>query len=440
MASSSVSSRLISASSVVLSKPIRVYGHNTYTISSDFINWGDFNYSISDIANTFGHRANGMGDRVFRCGDDKITVFDFGLLFTVFTSMTMAQAELGGAFPIEEVVPSRNELKAVWIGNDLIVYSHSNNLIIPVPNSVVETCCSGKKAEVGNFCSQATYEVTRERMDLFLVNKAKKELLCRVRIAECCQKTYTPYFKTEADNAEKQKENWDTSSALGQLVIEADSSLPAKEAFARYSAQGMAASVAARDDLIITPDEPYEDLTVKSNLEKFFGTVCYTDKCDVVVAVNYHNGLFVFNSCFPGDYYEGIQVDGNTDITKYYNVTDGCERIMRFANTVVTRPLTAAQLDMKMFNNISSALLNMELPRIPFTSCLGRMVIPESTLMDAFKEGLGADLFCIVPVGVIGEAVITITSEGNLATVFPKEWSTTEAFYDITEVVRNAKH
>ena len=440
MAANAVSAKVLSAAGVTLARPFSVHGMNTYTISSDFISWNDsHNHTISDIAEDFGKRTSGSGEKIFTCGDDKISVYDFGLLYTVFTAMTAAQAELDEGFITTETVASREDVRVLWIGNDLILYSPGNNLILPIDNGELERICSGERLECSNFCTKDRYSIDRERVELFITDLQHKELFCRLRISAETQKCYSKYFEQPTTETKKSLATWDLDSMLGRLVNAVDTKLPARDAFLKYKKKGLIESLGKRGDLFVSPSQTYSDLKTPEDLKKFFGSVCYTDKDEAVIAVNYRAGMFIYSPCFPGDTFEGLQVDTSPNLDKFYDVSVGCERIMRYANTVICRPLTPAQLDVRVYNMIASALMHTELPRIPFSSCLGKVVIPESVLESAFEDGFGADLFCLVPVGVVGEIVVCITSAGKLESVYPRGWSTKEAFYDITEVVMNVE-
>lgn len=437
MANNSISSKVVTAASVSISKPFKVYGVNTYTISTDFISWGeDCNYSLSDIAPDFGVRTAGVGDKVFTCGDEKISVYDFGLLFTVFTAMTSAQTELGSNFPLEETAVSKDGVRALWIGNDVIIYSQTLNLILPLDNADVQTVCSGERIERANFCTKDRYTVDRERVEIFIVDAAKYELLGRTRISDCAQKSYAKYFAQLEGADNDVLASWDTESRLGRLIASISDRLPVKKTLERYKKQGMVEGTNVHRELFVSLDKQYED---PMKVQQYFGNICYTDKAEIVIAVNFHSGLFVYTPCFPGDTFDGVAVDSKPDFSRYYDVTLGCERIMRFARTVTYRPLTAARLDVKVFNIIANQWTAQKLTRVSFPSSLGKVVIPESILESTFEVGFGADLFCMVPVGVVGEAVICKTATGKLEAVYPRGWSLDEAFYDVTEVVESVE-
>ena len=184
MATNPISSRVLDAASVILSSPVHIYGLNTYILSSDFLSWNDtHSHTLSDLAADFGKRTTGVGDKIFICGDDQISVYDFGLLYTVFTAMVTAQSELGNNFALEEVNTLGDDVRALWVGNDLIIYSAAKNLIIPVDNADMESICSGKRLECGNFCNRDKYLIDRERVEIFVTSADKKELFCRLRIS-----------------------------------------------------------------------------------------------------------------------------------------------------------------------------------------------------------------------------------------------------------------
>lgn len=436
MATNAISARVLDAASVTLSGPVRVHGMNEYVLSSDFISWNEtYNHTISDIAAEFGQRSAGAGDKIFTCGDDKITVYDFGLLYTVFTAMTNARAELGDSFPITEIPTQQDGVFTLWMGNDLIIYSPTNNLIIPIDNADIERACSGERLECGNFCNKDKFSIDRERTELFVTDLQKKELFCRLRICQHTQKHYGKYFEQPSDKSRDILATWDTESTLGRLIATVGSRLPTKDAFKKYRQCGLQESLAKRSDLMVRPTTTYEGLQTAEDLKKFFGSVCYTDKDEAIIAVNFHAGMLIYSPCFPGDSFNGLMTDTSPDFSKYYNITAECERIIRFANSVIAKPLTPAQFDVKAYNHVADALLETSLPRLSFTACLGKVVVPESVLESAFNDGFGADLFCIVPVGVVGEIVVCKTPTGKLEAVYPRGWSTDEAFYDITEVV-----
>lgn len=425
------------AASVPVAKPFKVFGVNTYTISTDFISWGDSNnYSLSDIAVDFGARTTGVGDKVFTCGDDKISVYDFGLLFTVFTAMTSAQAELGANFPVEESAVSKDGVRALWLGNDLILYSQAMNLILPLDNADVQSVCSGERIERANFSTNDRYIIDRERVELFVVSAAKRELLGRTRISDCTQKHYAKYF-APAEEGKDVLAAWDTESRLGRLIASVNSRLPVAKLLEKYKQSGMAEAANVRGDLFVPLNHPYPET---AKVEDLFGSISYTDKAEVVIGVNYHAGLFIYTPCFPGEPFNGVMCDPKPDFSKYYNVTTGCERIMRFAQTVSYRPLTAAQLDARVFNTIADMWAVQKLKRISFAASMGRVVIPESIMESTLDVGFGADLFCMVPVGIIGETIIVKTATGKLDTIYQRGWDVNEAFYDITEVVEGVEH
>lgn len=437
MAGNSISAKVITAASVPMAKPIQVHGVNTYTISTDFISWGEGNnYSLSDIAADFGMRTTGVGDKVFVCGDDKISVYDFGLLFTVFTAMTSAQTELGANFPCAETTVSKDGVRALWLGNDVIIYSQAINLILPLDNADVQRVCSGERIECSNFCTKDKYIIDRERVEMFFVGSANHELLGRTRISDCAQKSYAKYFELGDESAKDALASWDTESRLGRLIASVNNKLPIKKLLDKYKKQGMVETANARRDVLIPLNKPYSE---GAKVSDFFGNICYTDKAEIVIAVNFHAGLFVYTPCFPGDSFDGVAVDSKPDFSKYFDVTIGCERIMRFAKTVTYTPLTAAQLDVHVFNTIADKWADQQLARLSFPSALGRVVIPESVLESTFDAGFGADLFCMVPVGTVGDAVICKTATGKLEAVFPRGWTLVEAFYDVTEVVEDVE-
>lgn len=435
MASNGISSKVVTAASVPLAKPVQVFGVNTYTISTDFISWGEGNnYTLQDIAPEFGTRTTGVGDKVFVCGDDRISVYDFGLLFSVFTAMTSAQAELGSNFPIAASQVSREGLHSLWLGNDMLLYSQAHNLIVQLDNAQVQQVCAGSKVECTNFCTKDRYIIDRERVELFVVEASKHELLCRTRISDSAQHSYAKWFQDRDDNKDVTAP-WDTESRLGRLIAAVNNKLPVKKMMDAYHKKGILESAGVRRELIVSPGECIGEVTSVASL---LGKAYYTNKADVIIAVNYRAGMLVYTPYFGGEQADGVQVDSKCQLSELCEVTSGCDAIARYANTVVNRPLTPAQFDAKVFGAVANAWMEQRLKRVSFGSSLGRVVVPESTFEETLDVGFGADLFCMVPVGLVGDAVVCKTAQGTLELKYQTGWDINEAFYDITEVVTGA--
>lgn len=441
MARNSVSNTVLEASRVLLSNAVKLNGVNTYTISSNFISWDASNsYRIEDIATTFGTRVTGATTEVvggsrdsgFACGNGAISAFDFGLLYTIFTAMVMARVELGQTFPVFVDSLSRQGTWVIWFGNDAVVYSAASNLIIPIKNADVEKVCSGQRVTVSNFCSRDTFTLDRENKT-FCFLRPTGEMFATMSIPECPIKTYAMYFK-ERDSGLDAGSNtsWDEGSELGALIGKTDTRSECQVVLEKYKISPPIASVVSRDDLVVELTEHYVDTS------NFFGSICYTDKQEIAVAVNFRRGLFVYYPWFIADASQEreIKVDPAAKFPEFYNVTEGCNRILRYAGTVNNRPLTSAQMDAGMFTTVKEAFLGMKLSRVPIQSCFGRIVIPEEVLLSELVGGTGESLFCIVPVGIVGQKLICLTSENSITALSPSGWELSSAFYDITEVAQ----
>lgn len=441
MARNSVSSTVLEASRVLLSNTIKLHAVNTYTLSSNFISWDASNsYNIEDIAQSFGTRytgaptevVGGMRDAGFTCGAGAISAFDFGLLYTVFTAMVMAKVELGTTFPVLSEKLQRQGTWVAWFGNDAVVYSAQDNLIIPLKNADVELVCGGEKVKVSNFCSRDVYTFEREGRNFYVLNAAG-ELLLSMAIPECVAKTYAVHFRTANSGTVVTGDgSWDEGSGLGSLIGTADTRSECLDVLEKYKMSPPIASVVSRDDLVVVPTERYADTT------NFFGSVCFTDKQEIAIAVNFRRGLFVYYPWFVADTTQEreVKVDPSAKFPEFYNVTEGCNRILRYAGTVNNRPLTSAQMDAHVFDTIKNAFLEMRLSRIPIQSSFGRVVIPEEVLLQELIGGTGESLFCMVPVGIIGPKLVCLTAQSVLSSITPSGWELSSAFYDITEVIQ----
>lgn len=441
MARNSVSSTVLEASRVLLSNTVKLHAINTYTISSNFVSWdASHSYNISDIALSFGTRfpgatpevVGGMRDAGFTCGSGAISAFDFGLLYTVFTAMVMAKVELGTAFPVVSDKIQRPGAWVAWFGNDAVIYSAQDNFIVPMKNADIKVVCGGDKVRVSNFCSTDIYTLEREGRSFYILTQAG-ELFCTIPIPECVVKTYPGYFKDNAAGAGViASGSWDSGSGLGSLIGAADTRSECLDVLERYKMSPPIASVVSREDLVVVPSERYADTA------NFFGSICLTDKQEIAIAVNFRRGLFVYYPWFVTDTTQEreVQVDPSAKFPEFYNVTEGCNRILRYAGTVVNRPLTSAQMDATVFEAIKTAFLDMRLSRIPIQSAFGRVVIPEEVLLQELTGGTGESLFCMVPVGIVGPKLVCLTAENVLTSMAPSGWDLSSALYDITEVIQ----
>lgn len=440
MARSSISNTVLEASQVSLANAIRISGVNTYTLGTNFLSWDSHNYIMSDIALSFGTRRTdtplevmgGSRESGFACGDSVISAFDFGLLYTVFTAMVMAKVEMGNSFPVTVGDTTASDIGVVWFGNDGVIYSVGRNLIIPFKNADVENACSHKKITVSNFCSGDVFQFDREGKQ-FAVTTQDGTILCMLPIPPCVISTYSQCFVNtlSSDETGRLAVGFDANSPLGQLIGVADSRTECMEALENYKKSTSLDSLVSRDDLVVVPEEHYKDLS------NFYGSICYTDKQEIVVAVNYRRGLFVYTPWFPADAEtaKDTGTDASANFQEFYNVTEGCKRIMRYASTVNRRPLTPAQFDLNMFMQVKEAFLDMKLSRIPIQASFGRIVVPESVLVEEVINDTGESMFCLVPIGVVGSKVICMSSEGAIISVNPSGWDLESAFYDITGVV-----
>ena len=113
---------------------------------------------------------------------------------------------------------------------------------------------------------------------------------------------------------------------------------------------------------------------------------------------------------------------------------------MRFAESVTNIPLTAAQFDDEVLSVIRTEFFSLKLPRVKLVNAMGHILVPENVLVDALTFNTTEQVYCMVPVGVIGKRCICKDHNGNLYdTDLPSasEFSPLDEYYfDITEVVK----
>lgn len=442
-----ISTTVIDAAGVSLMNPVKIYGENVYTISSDFIGWGESNnYRLQDIALTFGTRVSDTNMEVvgssrktgFRCGDAVISVFDFALLYNVFNVMIMAKVEFGSSIHLhtEKLKRAQGNFIAQWFGSYCLLYSVERNVILNVRSQDVEAALTSGSCAVKNFCQSNTFNFTFDGADFALLNGCDDSagVIGVLSSHEFVRRAYARHF-TAPDVAASVPDvirDLEPDSALGQLVGEAEVRTECLDALKQYRSTSCLNSIAAREDLFVVPQDRYPDIN------QFFGSVCYTDKEQIAVAVNFRQGLFVYYPWFVSDEdtEREVLVDTSAKFDAFYNVTDGCNRIYRFAETVTVRPLTAAEFDLATYAKIRDAFLSLSLPRIPIQSAFGRVVIPESVLVRELTIDFGESIYCLLPVGVVGNKVVCLSANGTLTAMTPSDWGIDGAFFDITEVIK----
>lgn len=423
------------AATASLFTPVTVRGNNTYTFGTNLLSWDEVNnYTIDAIAPTFGQTTQvpNAAQAMFKCGDSAVSAFDFGLLFSCFTAIVGAYTEQGASVFTSNADTSIPELDVVWFGNNAVLYCLERNLIIPIKSADVQNACRNAKVHLDNFVDIRSYQLTREKM-YFVIDTEKGENLCRFPVPLMIQRAFPNLFDEDLTNDFVQDDPstpWDERSQLGSLIASSASLTSAEDTAKRYRDMVALESVVVRSDLIMQPSQRYKSTS------EFLGSLCYSDKDVIALAVNFRNNLFVYRPWFTGEKVAKVQVDSNPQLGDFFNISEECKLIERYAQTVTNVPLTAAQLDVGVFEKIKTAFYNMELPRLKLASAFGRIVIPESVLVKGLGSMAGESVFCLVMLGVIGKNVICKTSEGSLTAMSRVPWLEDEAFYDITEVVR----
>lgn len=425
-----------SASAVSLFNLVDVRGYNTYTLGTNIISWDESNnYTLDYVARDFGQPlvVNDVANTLFKCGDSAINAFDFGLLFSCFAAIVGAYAETGSSVMTERQESSVDDIDIVWFGDNAIVISKIKNIIVPVKSSIVQEVCSLSRIKVDNFVDTRSFYLSRENNN-FIVDAEDGTEICRFPIPLIVKRTFPNLFSDSGFSKYAVEDDpntpWDERSALGSLIANTTNLMSVEEAIARYrSEQVSLESVVVRSDLMFVPSTRY------NSVEEFLSSVCYTDKGIIALAVNFRNNLFVYKPWFASDSDAELRVDANPKFDEFYNVTSESQHISRFAQSVVARPLTPAEFDVSVFERVKDSFYNFELSRIKLESAFGKIVIPESVLVQGLTGSSGEAMYCIVPVGLVGEVLVCLTSDGGLTTMTQLDWLS-ESFYDITEVIR----
>lgn len=437
MSTQNIRKDALSASNVFLLSSVTFQGVNKYTLGTDMLVWDESNsYSITQIAPTFGQIIQGgPGTPVtFRCGNAGISVFDFGLLLSCFTAMSMAHLELGTGVPVELVPTSVPGVEAMWFGNHGIIFGLRHNLLVPIASGQAQRACKNEKVDVASFIDSRRFVLKRTETH-FALDTAAGEGVCVFSVPTSIKRSFPALFSTvPMEQPTGFGQSLDETSPLGAMIASASVAHSVQEVLAKYKEQTSIDSVVVRSDLICQPTQRY------TSAESFLGSLCYTDKHDITLAVNMRSNLFVHRPWFAGkedgrENDEDIQVTPSPKLSEFYDAREECERIMRYAKTVTVRPLTAAKFDFSVFEAVKAAFFEMRLRRLPLASSLGKIVIPETTLLAGLESTAGENIYCIVPVGALGENVIVINTEGELSVMRNGTWGTDEFFYDITEVV-----
>ena len=419
------------ASTASLLSPVAVRGYNTYTLGSNTIWWDESNtYSMSQIAPTFGQVVSVNGNPTFKCGQATISPFDFGLLFSSFITIVGAYSEAGAAIVTEACETSNKDIFVVWFDKHAVIHSHSRSLVIPIKSTDVVSACHNSCPSVGNFMAKESYTFARAG-GRFTLDTENGEELCTFVVPRHIQKAMPSIFGIEEPKAEQVPFSWDNDSPLGNLISNSITASSAEEIVSRYDAQAFQEEPTnLRPDLICTPTKQYE------NNKDILGTLCYTDKGNIVLGVNFRSSLFVYKEWFTGEPNSDIQVDKQPELGKFYNITEECKHIQRFANTVSVVPPNAVQLDIVKFEKIKESFFNMTLPRTSIHGALGRVVIPEDVLLEGMNSLIGENLYCLVPVGSIGGNVVCKNHEGYLHILHDTPNMLEKKYYDVTEVVK----
>lgn len=426
-----------SAAGASLSGIASVRGFNTYNFGTNLLSWDESNnYTFTRVAKDFGQvvsnsGVDGTSSSMFVCGDSSVCAYDFGLIFSCITAIVGASTESGMSVQVDAQDTTDFGVEVVWFGSNAVVYGRDCNIILPIKSADVKNASSYKKVTLENFVDTRTYILTREG-NMFVIDGSDGSAFCKLKIPEFVKRMLPAAFISDGvvlPLVDDPNTPWDERSPLGSLIANSISVTSAEETIKRYKENVTLESVVQRSDLLFTPSIRY------NSVDEFLGSLCYTDKDVIAMAVNFRNNLFVYETWFTGDRHQDIQTDASPHFDKFYNVTEACAQIERFAASVTNRPLSMAQFNVSVFEKVKDAFFNLELPRIKLVSTFGRIVIPESVLVRSVGSALGESIYCVVPVGVIGSNVICKTDSGALESLVNPSWLYDDALYDITEVV-----
>lgn len=462
MANNAISSAVNDAARASLVTPLKIYGSDVYTLSSNYLTWGDTHgIALTALAPTFGDQViseENPNETVFILGDSTISTYDFGLLYSMFLTLSLAYAEQGVSVSVHETNTTKAGIHAIWLGSACMVYSSNlaEPLILMFSIQDTQELMKSKPIEVDNIYTGDTYIIEREMQELFITNKKNKAILCKFILSNYVISTYKKFLEEKPLSIKESvpvvQPKVAPNSILGMFIAKSSKYPDLKTVMKKYQEQGIMDDLSnIRDDLFIELDTPWDvdsiqtptdspnEVLNRPDISKYYGTIAYSDKSELVIIVNNHTGMLVYNPCFYNSDYSGILTENNPDFSQFYDVTQGCERIMRYCNTVLNLPVSSAKFDPSVFNLVKNAYMELKLPRISFQSSLGKVVIPENILETAVKSNSIAGIFCMVPLGMIGDIIIVKSSMGNCQEITPDTWSINEAFYDITEAVKDVE-
>lgn len=420
----------LKASNAILGGSIRIKGKREYILTSNSLWDGSVLITLAEAASTFGIRASergASGEVLMQCGPMNIDVFDFGLLYSAFSAIVMATSELGGEVSVSTVTSTDGEYEIAAFGNDLVIYSVSKGLIIQAGNRDIFTVCRKRSVVLQGFSVNEEFVLSLDGHK-FVLSTHGGEFLCRFPVPEYVAESYRTVFEGEV-LADDPTTPWDERSMLGGLIAVSDERQDVNRALENYQVSSLS-NAQSRTDLICEPVKKF------ATPEAIYGSWAYSDKREIVMPISNHNGLLTYTTSLSlmTDEPE-IKYYIQPDLSQFYDVSAEFEQINRFVRCVKNLPLTAAQLDGTMFQKIRTAFLGMQLERLKLAQAFGKVVIPESVMVRELGNTAGDALYCIVPLGMIGEQLVKLDSAGRLVTERPSDWEPSGAFYDVTPLI-----
>lgn len=440
MAKNNIRNIIKNCASHRLDGSVKLFGTTEFTLSTNLVCWdGDKMYTMDEISPSFGisqtvtNLISSEEETRFQCGKSNVALFDFGLLCTAFSCIHMAATELGTSVPVEENHAS-NSYHIAWFGNDGIIYSLVHNVIIIIHNKDTYKLCTDKVVSVKGFTHNDIYKLELENLSI-IMSSSNGSIICKFKVPVYVTQVYRNIFENTLI-VDDPNTPWDETSQLGSIIADTNNSVSIKEALDIYKERSSLAQVVIRNDLILHPTRRY------NNLSKFLGSWAYSDDKEIIMPINEHEGLLVYTTSKSLTRRNSniiLNSKVNPNYEKFFDITEEFNHILRFAYCQSVMPLTAAELDTNAYMQIKDAFMNLTLSRIKLNSSFGRIVIPESVMLNELSSSTGDALYCILPVGVIGDQLISLNSSGVIITEDIDEKFIDGYFYDVTDMITSIR-
>ena len=414
------------ASKVRLDGKFKLYGDDVYTIATNSISWGEGNYyAISDLVFSLGKSSNAG---LVQCGESFISPYDFGLIYCVMCVMVWA-SKTSPIVTVCQADDSSSGYRAVWLDSQLVTYNKDRNNIICVSSGNVVKALRGDKIVEKCFTTGDEFTLLKQGDGLEL-DSNDGSTIRHISASEHLRRTYPKYFQTvrHSGNVSQISNDSQIGVVLGAIGEKTDY----EQLLLTYKNSGVTDSDDARRDLIFTPVTRY------SGFDEFCGSRAYSDIGEIVLPVNWHNGLLVYIPWFSDN---GIEETGVVEarvkaaLKEFYNITDECNAISSYALTVPSPPNDCCCYPVETLLEIKDAFMSGRLNRVSLAGAIGKNVIAESVMISSLITNDNPyELYSFMPVGAIGDKIIIKTPLDRLVTC-PYGYTLDECYYDISEVI-----